>query len=260
MLKWRPELPFLVLVPLIVAAAGVLSYYTWETATRFEELGASSIAHSTLLLVEEKVDRIEQQIISRDNAVFHLIDVADPEGLRSRWLPLAERVSPSVRAVLIFTPDLEVVDYVARAAQSEQRAFLKLFRKSIAPEIDMNDLELGPAAPPAHDGSRYELPDLVHGDAARGADVHRRGAPRHRLHRARRVPAPVRQRGSARLLQHRRRGRRGASTATAWPRYPTTWWACAFPPPSTAGACRSPPRTRRCWSSRRASARSTRPR
>ena len=141
--KWRPELPFLVLVPLIVAAAGVLSYYTWETATRFEELGASSIAHSTLLLVEEKVDRIEQQIISRDNAVFHLIDVADPEGLRSRWLPLAERVSPSVRAVLIFTTDLEVVDFVARAAQDEQRAFLKVFRKSIAPEIDMNDLSIG---------------------------------------------------------------------------------------------------------------------
>ena len=57
--KWRPELPYIVLLPLIVAAAGVLSYYTWDTASRFEELGASSIAHSTLLLVEEKVDRIE---------------------------------------------------------------------------------------------------------------------------------------------------------------------------------------------------------
>lgn len=140
--KWRPELPFVVLVPLIVAAAGVLSYYTWDNASRFEELGASSIAHSTLLLVEEKVDRIEQQIISRDNAVFHLIDVADPEGLRTRWLPLAERISPSVRAVLIFSTDLEMVDYVARAAQSEQRAFLKLFRKHIAPEIDLSTLRV----------------------------------------------------------------------------------------------------------------------
>jgi two-component system phosphate regulon sensor histidine kinase PhoR len=140
--KWRPELPFTVFVPLIVAAAGVLSYYTWDNASRSEELGASFLAHSTLLLVEEKVDRIEQQIISRDNAVFHLIDVADPEGLRSRWLPLAERVSPSVRAMLIFTTDLEVVDYVARATQLEQRAFLKLFRKNIAPEIDMSALSL----------------------------------------------------------------------------------------------------------------------
>ncbi|HEX6245957.1 MAG TPA: HAMP domain-containing sensor histidine kinase [Polyangiales bacterium] len=163
--KWRPSLPFLVLVPLTIAAASVLTYYTWETASRFEELGASSIAHSTLLLVEEKVDRIEQQIISRDNAVFHLIDLdglldeaaqlispggsslepgaVGAENLRARWLPLAERVSPSVRAVLVFTSELEVVDYVARAAPNEQRAFLRLFRKEIAPEIDMTQLSLG---------------------------------------------------------------------------------------------------------------------
>jgi two-component system phosphate regulon sensor histidine kinase PhoR len=166
--KWRPALPFLVLVPLTIAAAGVLSYYTWENASRFEELGKSSIAHSTLLLVEEKVDRIEQQIISRDNAVFHLIDMAalvpglnqegggdqspearaaareqNPDGIRERWLPLAERISPSIRAVLVITPGLDVIDYVARATLNEQRAFLKLFRKDIAPEIDMESLALG---------------------------------------------------------------------------------------------------------------------
>jgi two-component system phosphate regulon sensor histidine kinase PhoR len=135
MSKVRPDLAYAFLLPLILAAAAVLGYYTWETASRFEELGASSIAQATLLLVEDKVDRIEQQIISRDNAVFHLIDVGDPEGLRSRWLPLAERVSPSVRAVLILTEDLEVVDYVARAAPPEQRAFLRLFRKNIAPDM-----------------------------------------------------------------------------------------------------------------------------
>jgi two-component system, OmpR family, phosphate regulon sensor histidine kinase PhoR len=166
--KWRLALPFLVLVPLTIAAAGVLSYYTWENASRFEELGKSSIAHNTLLLVEEKVDRIEQQIISRDNAVFHLIDMAalvaglnrenpsepnsearaaereqNPDGLRERWLPLAERISPSVRAVLVFTPNLEVIDYVARATLNEQRAFLRLFRKDLAPEIDMESLAFG---------------------------------------------------------------------------------------------------------------------
>jgi two-component system phosphate regulon sensor histidine kinase PhoR len=139
-LKWRPELPYIVLLPLIIAAAGVLSYYTWETASRFEELGTSSIAHSTLLLAEEKVDRIEQQIISRDNAVFHLIDVSDPDGLRTRWLPLAERISPSVRAVLILSDDLEVVDYAARATPEEQRAFLRLFKKRLAPELPLSEI------------------------------------------------------------------------------------------------------------------------
>ena len=136
----------MILVPLIVAAAGVLGYFTWETASQYEELGASSIAHSTLLLVQEKVDRIEQQIISRDNAVFHLVELGDlvdgtdPEGLRNRWLPLAERISPSVREVVILTDALEVVDYVSRAAVHEQPAFLRLFRQHIAPELDLDTL------------------------------------------------------------------------------------------------------------------------
>jgi two-component system phosphate regulon sensor histidine kinase PhoR len=134
---------YVVLLPLIIAAAGVLSYYAWDTASRFEELGATSIAHSTLLLVEEKIDRIEQQIISRDNAVFHLVEVGEPDGLRTRWLPLAERVSPSVRAVLVLSDDLEVVDYAARATPEEQRVFLKLFKKRLASELSLADLAVG---------------------------------------------------------------------------------------------------------------------
>ena len=64
--KLRSEFLYLLLLPMVIAAAGVLGYYTWETASRYDKLGASSIAHTTLLLVQEKVDRIEQQIISRD--------------------------------------------------------------------------------------------------------------------------------------------------------------------------------------------------
>jgi len=146
-LKRKGEILYILLVPLIVAAAGVLGYFTWETASQYEELGASSIAHITLLLVEEKVDRIERDIILRDNAVFHLIDVpelleaTDPEGLGARWLPLAERISPSVREVLVLTDELEVIDYVSRAAAQEQPAFLRLFKKHIAPELSIGALE-----------------------------------------------------------------------------------------------------------------------
>ncbi|MET0341824.1 MAG: HAMP domain-containing sensor histidine kinase [Polyangiales bacterium] len=138
--KLRAEFLYLLLLPLVIAAAGVLGYYTWETASRYDKLGASSIAHTTLLLVQEKVDRIEQQIISRDNAIFHLIDVTDPERLRTQWMPLAERVSPSVRAVLILSSDFEVIDYVSRAAQREQPGFLRMFKKHLAPEIDIATL------------------------------------------------------------------------------------------------------------------------
>jgi two-component system, OmpR family, phosphate regulon sensor histidine kinase PhoR len=139
--KRRPQFLYVILLPLIVAAAGVLSYFTWETASRYEELGASSIAHSTALLVAEKVDRIEQEIIFRDNAVFHLIDVSDLTGLSERWLPLAERIAPSVRALLVLNEEREILSYVSRAAVKEQPAFLRLFRKHIAPELAMDMLE-----------------------------------------------------------------------------------------------------------------------
>jgi two-component system phosphate regulon sensor histidine kinase PhoR len=139
-LKRRPQFLYVILLPLIIAAAGVLGYFTWETASRYEELGASSIAHSTALLVAEKVDRIEQEIIFRDNAVFHLIDVSDLTGLPERWLPLAERISPSVRALLIMNDQRDIVSYVSRAAQKEQPAFLRLFRKHIAPELAFDSL------------------------------------------------------------------------------------------------------------------------
>jgi two-component system phosphate regulon sensor histidine kinase PhoR len=136
----RPQFLYVILLPLIIAAAGVLGFFTWETASRYDELGASSIAHSTALLVEEKVDRIEQEIIFRDNAVFHLIDVADLTSLPDRWLPLAERISPSVRALLIMSVDGEILSYVSRAAVKEQPAFLRLFRKHIAPELELEEL------------------------------------------------------------------------------------------------------------------------
>jgi two-component system, OmpR family, phosphate regulon sensor histidine kinase PhoR len=139
-LKRRPQFLYVILLPLILAAAGVLGYFTWETASRYEELGASSIAHSTALLVAEKVDRIEQEIIFRDNAVFHMIDVSDLTGLPERWLPLAERISPSVRALLIMNDQRDIVSYVSRAAQKEQPAFLRLFRKHLAPELSFEDL------------------------------------------------------------------------------------------------------------------------
>lgn len=141
--KRRPELIYVVLLPLLIAAAGVLTYYTWETWSRYEELGASSIVHTTLLLVEEKVDRIEQQIIQADNSVFHLIDMSDHETLSERWLPLAERISPSVRAVLILSENLDIIEYVSRAAQREQPQFLRLFRKHLAPELEVQGLAPG---------------------------------------------------------------------------------------------------------------------
>src|SRR5688500_2284920 len=97
---WR-RLVYLGLLPALAVAAGILGYFTWQTAAQFARLGEESIVQSTVLLVQEKVDRVEQMIIDADNSVFHLVNLDDTPAIERDWLPLAERISPIVRAVVM---------------------------------------------------------------------------------------------------------------------------------------------------------------
>jgi two-component system phosphate regulon sensor histidine kinase PhoR len=132
-----------VLLPAITVAACVLAYYTWGTAVQFDRLGEQSIAQSTLLLVQEKVDRVERALIDADNAVFHLVDLADPGAVEARWPPLAERVSPSVRAVLVLDDGGAPVAYAARASGEARAEFLKIFTERIQPDLELERQPVG---------------------------------------------------------------------------------------------------------------------
>ena len=126
-----------VFLPAVTVAACVLAYYTYLTASQFDQLGEQSIAQSTLLLVQEKVDRVEQRLIDADNAVFHLVDPADPTSFEATWPPLAERISPSVRAVLLLDDSGNVLGYSARASEFEKQEFLKVLRERILPDLEL---------------------------------------------------------------------------------------------------------------------------
>ena len=133
----RRRLFYFLFLPAVTVAAGILAYYTYLTASQFDQLGEQSIAQSTLLLVQEKVDRVEQRLIDADNAVFHLVDLAEPTSFESTWPPLAERISPSVRAVLLLDDSGEVLGYSARANEAEKQEFLKLLQERILPELEL---------------------------------------------------------------------------------------------------------------------------
>jgi len=140
--RLRFRIVYLVLLPAIAVAACVLGYYTYVTASQFDQLGEQSIAHSTLLLVEEKVDRIERGVIDADNAVLHVVNVDHPDSVDTAWMPLAERISPSVRAVLVLDDGGAVLSYAARASEEDKRDFLKVFLERILPELQLE--RLGP--------------------------------------------------------------------------------------------------------------------
>ena len=131
------------LLPAIITAGGVLSYYTYQTAAQFERLGEKSIAQSILLLLEDKLNRLEQQIISADNSTFAAVDFGDRNALLDAWRLEAERVSPSVRAVLVLDQRRRVIGMEARASKGDASAFRNVFMRRILPDLELDKIAIG---------------------------------------------------------------------------------------------------------------------
>ena len=63
----RLKLMYLVLVPALVIASCVLGYYAFVTARQFERLGEQSIAESSLLLLQDKIETISGPLCGGPN-------------------------------------------------------------------------------------------------------------------------------------------------------------------------------------------------
>ena len=129
-----------VLLPTIAIATCVLAYYAYLTAVQFQRLGEKSIAESSLWLVQDRVNRLEQSIINADNQVFGAIDLADPETALAGWKAHAEEISPSVRAAVVLDVQRRVVDAEARTSDRDKQAFMRLFLKQIVPDMKLESL------------------------------------------------------------------------------------------------------------------------
>lgn len=140
---WRTRVFYWVLLPVLATASGVLGYYAYQSASQFAALGEQSIVQSTVLLVDEKVDRIEQQVINADNAVFHLVDLTALDELENRWKPLAVRISPSVRSLLVVDDGGNVLAYASRDSVHSRRDFLKVFSERILPDLELERRPMG---------------------------------------------------------------------------------------------------------------------
>ncbi len=143
MLGFRFRGVYAVLLPAIITAGGVLSYYTYQTAAQFERLGEKSIAQSILLLLEDKLNRLEQQIISADNSTFALVELRDRDALLDHWRAEAERISPSVRAVLVLDGRKRVIGIDARASHADATAFRGVFMRRILPDLELDKIAIG---------------------------------------------------------------------------------------------------------------------
>jgi two-component system, OmpR family, phosphate regulon sensor histidine kinase PhoR len=142
-MDWSGRVVYLVLIPAIVIAAGVLGYYSLQSAQQYAQMSEQSVLSTTLLLVDEKVDRIEQMVISADEAVFHLVDPREPHEFEESWPPLADRLSPSVRSVVVLDDGGNVMGYQCRCTEQEREDFLKVFTERILGDLALHEAPEG---------------------------------------------------------------------------------------------------------------------
>jgi two-component system, OmpR family, phosphate regulon sensor histidine kinase PhoR len=141
----RPErLASFVLLPAVLVAVGVLAYFTFRTTLQVERLRQQSVLEATLGLANEKADRLDKRIIEQDNVAFAIADPQRLSDLTQRWLPTAQRETPTVRAILVLDESRTVLAFASRAggAFAEEEAFRRLLVERM-----YGDMELSKQAP-----------------------------------------------------------------------------------------------------------------
>src|SRR5580692_3353493 len=99
MARKRERLASFVLLPVVLLAVGVLTYFTFRTTFQVERLRQQSVLEASLALATEKADRLDKQIVDQDNVLMSIADPAHLLDLNDRWLPTAQRETPTVRAI-----------------------------------------------------------------------------------------------------------------------------------------------------------------
>ncbi|HWP08032.1 MAG TPA: HAMP domain-containing sensor histidine kinase [Polyangiaceae bacterium] len=125
----RERLLTFLLLPIIVVAVLVLTGVMFRSSFQLEKLREQSVVEATLLLANEKADRLDKNIIDQDNAVRSTVDVTDRAGFGSRWLETAAIQTPTVRAVFLVdltAPGHDVVAVASRAPGPENERFRRL--------------------------------------------------------------------------------------------------------------------------------------
>src|SRR5580704_6821132 len=135
----RERLASFVLLPAVLAAIGILAYFTFRTTLQVERLRQQSVLEATLGLASEKADRLDKRIIEQDSVVYAITDPQRIGELNQRWLPTAQRETPTVRAVVVLDEARTVLAFASRAggAFADEEAFRRLLVQHMCDDMDL---------------------------------------------------------------------------------------------------------------------------
>jgi len=135
----RDRLASFVLLPIVLVAVAIVAYFTFRTTFQVEKLRQQSVLEATIELAGEKADRLDKQIIEQDNVVIAIADPAHLDALNERWLPTAQRETPTVRAVIVLDAARDVIAFASRASGpwSEEESFRRLLVRRMTNDMDL---------------------------------------------------------------------------------------------------------------------------
>jgi two-component system phosphate regulon sensor histidine kinase PhoR len=138
----RDRLFSFVLLPLLLVAVGVLGYFTFRTTLQIDKLRQQSVLEAALGLANEKARRLDRQIIDQDNVVIAVADPANLGEIDERWLPTAQRETPSVRAILVLDENKNVLAFASRATGAfyDEEAFRRLLVQRITADMQLENV------------------------------------------------------------------------------------------------------------------------
>ncbi|KPK11321.1 MAG: hypothetical protein AMJ62_16295 [Myxococcales bacterium SG8_38] len=134
----RFRLAYLILVPAVLVATGILGYYTFRSSREHTQLGEQTIAQSLLSVAQQRVEQIERFILVADNTVFRLVDPSDSSTIDT---PAAGSQTPSILAVLLVDQDGNVIQWASREDRKTRRAFLRVFRQDLVNSLQLDSPE-----------------------------------------------------------------------------------------------------------------------
>jgi two-component system phosphate regulon sensor histidine kinase PhoR len=136
----RERLVSFVLLPAVLVAVGILAFVTFRTTFQVEVLRQQSVVEATLGLANEKADRLDKSIIEQDSVIFAIADPTRLQELAQRWLPTAQRETPTVRAVLVVDDARTVIAFASRASGdfAEEEAFRRLLVQRMIDDMTLD--------------------------------------------------------------------------------------------------------------------------
>ncbi len=142
----RERLLTFLLLPAFVVAVLVLDGISFRNSFQLEKLREQSVVEATLLLANEKADRLEKRIIDQDNLVTSTLDLDAREDFASRWLASAKLQTPTVRSVMLVdlsSATHEVLAVASRFPGLEDERFRRLMLGVFIPEMRLENSGAG---------------------------------------------------------------------------------------------------------------------